>query len=62
VTKNQGHIRYPSISYDGKRVFFNAYKEGMKNSSEYIVNNDGKELTEVAFPVIGPKKGSKVDH
>jgi len=34
----------------------------MKNSSEYIVNNDGKELTEVAFPVIGPKKGSKVDH
>ncbi len=62
VTKNQGHIRYPSISYDGKRVLFNAYKEGMKNSSEYIVNNDGTGLTEVTFPMIGPKKGFKDDH
>ncbi|MCX5815102.1 MAG: hypothetical protein NTX75_02520 [Proteobacteria bacterium] len=58
VTKNQGYIRWPSISFDGKRITFyvSRQKEEGNFGYTYIINSDGKGLTHISYPTIGPRK------
>jgi Tol biopolymer transport system component len=58
ITKDQGYrfIMYPSISFDGKRIFFKGARhidiDKDNTISSYIINSDGAGLTKIVLPQI----------
>lgn len=59
VTRQQGgRVTDPSISFDGKRILFEVGRQEERGyiSYKYVINSDGTDLAEVAFPKIGPTK------